>query len=829
MGIVFLAQEVARERLVAIKLLPAPFAGRADDRLRFLREARTAAGLAHPNIVAIHSVDQLGDVVFFVMEYVPGESLGARLRRVGALPHADALRITREVAGALAIAHMHGIIHRDVKPDNILLAEGSDRAVVTDFGIARAPATHDASESSAIGTLHYMSPEQALGEPVDERTDVYALGVLAFHAVTGRRPFEAHAAGAVITQQTQREPPAIATVAPDLDPHFAHAIDRAIRHDPADRWPGVAAMADELGRAAARTRPGWISTVKRWIAARRSARSRHRGVSMNIRCTVAFLAALATPLAAQQHYQRQPGVDVQHYIWAITLSDSTDEISGEATVMVKFDAGIRSVFFDLSGRTAAGRRGMIVTAVRTDSTPLRFTHADNRVTITLPAATRAGGVQRFTIAYHGFVQDSVAPGGRGGGGGAGLWIGKNQFGERAFFSRNWPDAAHSWLPSIDHPSDKATSEFIVTAPEQYSVVANGLLQEELPLGNGRKRTHWKQSVPIAMWLNNIGVERFGVHHAGLVKGVDLTTWAPHQALDNAVASLELAARQSIEFFSEYVGPYAYEKMASVAAAGGGGGMEHASAIFYGESSANGRPATSLVAHETAHQWFGDAVTENEWDDVWLSEGFATYFAHLFTEHYSGRDAFLAGIAGTRKSALAAEKSQKKPLVHQNPNGTGPDLTGLHYQKGSAVLQVLRGEIGTDNFWKGIQLYYARHRDGTATSDDLRRAMEAVSARDLGWFFTQWLTRVDSPVVTGDWSWDPSGGLVVNLSQTQAGAPYRLTLELQIMPDSGAPRIEKVEMTQPQQRFVIAAAKSLKDVVLDPNSWILMDARFARRP
>ena len=521
-------------------------------------------------------------------------------------------------------------------------------------------------------------------------------------------------------------------------------------------------------------------------------------------------------------------MDVQHYAWSVTLSDSTDEIWGDATIAVQFtQAGIRSIFFDLSTKGATGRKGMTVTAVTSDSAPLAYNHANNRVTITLPAATRAGDVRRFRIAYHGFPQDTVAPGGRGGG--SGLWIGVNQFKERAFFSRNWPDAAHTWLPCIDHPSDKATSEFIVTAPARYAVVANGLLQEELPLGDGRKVTHWKQSVPIAMWLNNIGVEQFGIHYAGLVKGVELSTWAPHQSIDNAVASMELAARQSIEFYSENIGPYSYEKMASVAAAGGGGGMEHASAIFYGETSANGRPATALVAHETAHQWFGDAVTEDEWDDVWLSEGFATYFAHLFTEHFSGRDAFLDGIRRTRTSALAAERSQKKPLVHQNDKGTGPDLTQLQYQKGGMVLQVLRGEIGTDNFWKGIQLYYAQHRNGNATSDDLRRAMESVSSRDLTWFFTQWLTRVDSPVINGDWSWDAaSGQIVINLAQTQPGAPYRLSLEIGVTPDSGAAHVEKIEMTQPQQRFVIAAAKAPKDLSLDPNAWMLMEAKFVRR-
>jgi aminopeptidase N len=248
------------------------------------------------------------------------------------------------------------------------------------------------------------------------------------------------------------------------------------------------------------------------------------------------LAATAAPLAARDTYPRQPGVDAEHYVFRITLSDSTNEIAGEATVAIRFTkAGLTQFFLDLT--SLANGTGMTVAGVAEDTTRLRFTHLDNHLTITLPRPTRAGELRRFTIRYHGVPGD-------------GLRIGTNKYGERCFFSWNWPDKARRWLPMIDHPSDKATSEFIVTAPAIYSVVANGLLQSEVATGDGRKVTHWKQSVPIASWLNAIGVARFAVHHAGLVKGIEIQTWVAHQDLAVGEARYEDVARRAIEFFSD---------------------------------------------------------------------------------------------------------------------------------------------------------------------------------------------------------------------------------------------------------------------------------------
>ena len=177
----------------------------------------------------------------------------------------------------------------------------------------------------------------------------------------------------------------------------------------------------------------------------------------------------------------------------------------------------------------------------------------------------------------------------------------------------------------------------------------------------------------------------------------------------------------LDFYIETFGPFAYEKLGNVEAAGVNGGMEHASAIFYGERSVNGRVATDLVAHEVAHQWFGDSVTERDWDDVWLSEGFATYLTLLSAEHERGRDALAAGLKRARSTVLAFEKDHPGvPVIHENLSDMRNVLNPLVYQKGAWVLHMLRGKVGDAKFFDGLRLYYRRHRDGGASTDDFRR-------------------------------------------------------------------------------------------------------------
>jgi len=250
MGVVYLAREVRLDRLVAIKLLPPARASDAKLRERFLREARTAAKLSHPHIIPIFTVDEVGEFVFFAMAYVAGETLTERVARRGPLAPSEAARVLREIAWALAYAHSQGLVHRDVKPDNIMLEEASGRALVADFGIAglvRGAAGLDGGE--VIGTPEFMSPEQALGEHVDARSDLYALGVVGFFALSGKLPFEAGKAAEVLAKQVTEPAPPLASVAPGVPRRIAQAIDRCLAKDPGDRPTSGENVAELLGVA----------------------------------------------------------------------------------------------------------------------------------------------------------------------------------------------------------------------------------------------------------------------------------------------------------------------------------------------------------------------------------------------------------------------------------------------------------------------------------------------------------------------------------------------------------------------------------------------------
>ena len=529
-----------------------------------------------------------------------------------------------------------------------------------------------------------------------------------------------------------------------------------------------------------------------------------------------LLWMVAWPAAADD-YPRQTGIDAQHYVFRIALTDENEEITGEATASLRFvRPGVTSFWLDLTA--SKGGKGMRVSAVSSQGTPLPFTHEGERLTISLPAAPESGEIRNFTVRYHGIAAD-------------GLHFGRNRYGERTIFSWNWPTFARQWLPMIDHPSDKATSEFEVTAPSHYQVVANGALFETRDLDNGRRLTHWRESVPIASWLNNIGVAEFAMRSFDVVRGVPLQTWVFPRDRDKGMVTFEAPMRQAVEFFSEFIGPYPYEKLASVQVNGMGGGMEHASAVFYGEKEVGAVPAYSLVAHEVSHQWWGDSVTESDWDDAWLSEGFATYFAALAQEHYVGHDAFLETMSRSRLAILQMEKKAAIPVIHNNLSDirTGRAPIGLVYQKGGWFLHMLRSEVGDEAFREGIREYYRKFRDRNATTEDLQRVMEEKSGQELKAFFAQWLRRGTSPTIEGRWSYDATGGkVIVEIEQTQNGDPFRLSLSIGITQPQSSVAIAHLVTESKKIRREFPCAKEPVSLILDPEVRTLMDAHFQKK-
>jgi aminopeptidase N len=542
-----------------------------------------------------------------------------------------------------------------------------------------------------------------------------------------------------------------------------------------------------------------------------------------VAAVVLAVLAAAPGGARADTYPRQPGIDVLHYAFRLALADDTDAIEGEAAVAFRAAAGVDVLVLDLAQpRPEAPTRGMTVTRVAEGAEPLRFEHAADRLRVILGRPSRDRERREVVVRYHG------VPAG-------GLLIAPNEHGDRTFFSNNWPDKARQWLPVVDHPSDKATSEFAVTAPARYQVVSNGLLVEETDTGDGRRLTRWQESVPIAPWLYALGVARFAVEHRPAWRGRPLETWVYPQDRDAGFRAFAEPTVEALEFFEERIGPYSYERLANVEANGVKGAMESATSIFYGDDSVGGPEPRwdRVIVHEIAHQWFGNAVTEGDWDDVWLSEGFATYFTHLFVEHAEGRDAFLAGLRADRDAIRAFdEENPGYRIVHDNLADMRQVISGPGtYKKGAWVLHMLRGVVGDPAFWAGIREYYRLYRDRNARTADFRRVMEESTGRDLGWFFDEWLTRGGMLKVRGGWAWDAAAhALRLDLEQTQAAEPYRMPIEVAVGAGGGSgPRTERIELDGRRQSFAIPLDGEPIAVSLDPRALVLMDATLERRP
>jgi aminopeptidase N len=521
-------------------------------------------------------------------------------------------------------------------------------------------------------------------------------------------------------------------------------------------------------------------------------------------------------------YPRRIGIDVENYRFELTLADDSDEITGRATITVRFTGnGVVSLPLDLTGITTGGR-GMEVLAVSADGSALDFEHVEDLLTVQLPEPGRSGSRWTVTVEYRGVPA-------------AGLQIGPNKHGDRTFFSDNWPNRAHNWLPTIDHVGEKATSEFVVTAPAHYQVVSNGLLMEETDLGDGTRRTHWKQSVPVSPWLFTLGVARFAVQHVDDFQGKPIQTWVYAQDRDAGFYDFAVPTKQVLEFYDEHVGPFAYEKLANITSPATGGGMEAASAIMYGENSVTGERTVrwrNVIIHEIAHQWFGNAVTEADWDDVWLSEGFATYFTLLFREHAYGRDDFVVGLQSAAERIWTMyEDAPEYRIVHEDLADMALVTSGITYQKGAWVLHMLRKRMGDETFWEGIRTYYGRYMNGTTTTDQFMQVMEEVSGLDHEVFFDQWLRQGGNPSLEGWWVYDPSAQAVrIELNQVQEVGSFQMPLEIGVHVDADGvvDVMQTVEITGDFHRFVIPVPSEPTDVVLDPDSWALFQADFGPR-
>lgn len=495
-----------------------------------------------------------------------------------------------------------------------------------------------------------------------------------------------------------------------------------------------------------------------------------------------------------------PNIDVQHYTFAVTLTDANDIIKGKASVTIKYLGDVKESELNLVKKNATGK-GMLVSAITEAGKPVKFVQDSDVVHILSPA--KLNSEHTYTINYSGIPAD-------------GLIISTNKHGHRTFFGDNWPNRAHNWLPCADYPSDKATVDFIVTAPDHYQVISNGLKIGETQLPNHTKLTHWKEKVALPPKVMVIGVADFAIEQSGIVNGVPVYTYVFPE--DKVAGFKNYAyAPDILKYYDNKIGPYAYEKLANVQSKTIYGGMENASAIFYYEDSPDaGRADEELQAHEIAHQWFGDETTEKSWKNLWLSEGFATYMTNCYLENKYGIDTLKKRETFDRNKVIKFEKRRFTPVIDSNVTDNYVQLLNANsYEKGSWTLHMLRHKLGEELFWKGIRAYYAKYAGFNANTADLEHVMERASGQDLSTFFKQWLYTAGHPELGIVWRYDADKKAVnITITQKQDNL-YVCVLEYSI---NG--KVYTVELSSKQTMISIPVSEKPSTLIADPNVELL---------
>jgi aminopeptidase N len=520
------------------------------------------------------------------------------------------------------------------------------------------------------------------------------------------------------------------------------------------------------------------------------------------------LPAAARAQAPAETHLYHPGVDVLDYDLSLDLPESGPSIEGRAVLTLRRTAAVDTLRLDLLE--------LRVDSVLVEGRPAAFRRGAGRILVPLPAGS--GDTLRVAVRYGGEPSD-------------GLVI-REEDGRWTGFGDNWPNRGRHWIPSVDHPSDKATVSWTVRAPAGRRVVANGVLLEETPQADGRVTTRWRIGRPIPVHLMVIGAAPLAFYDLGRTAcGLSEIPGCVPQAVYSAAEVRDFLpgpfarAGAIVEHFARTVGSYPYERLAHVQSSTRFGGMENATVIFYSDRAfREGTLGVGLVAHETAHQWFGNAVTPRDWPHLWLSEGFATYFTQLWAEHDEGREAFRAGMSRIREQILAAPVVAQRPVVDTAQTDLMQLLNANSYQKGGWVLHMLRAEVGDSAFFQGVRAYYEANRHGTAVTDDLRREMERAAGRELGWFFDQWLRRPGYAELTTGWRHDArQRRVVLDVEQGTRFAPYRLPLTVEVVDAAGTTHRVAVELAA-QRRQQVALPLELdaapRGVTLDPDVRVL---------
>ncbi len=517
------------------------------------------------------------------------------------------------------------------------------------------------------------------------------------------------------------------------------------------------------------------------------------------------LVLLASAAIANGNGKRNSGLDVVRYTFDITLRDDCDSIHANALIKVVALKPADSLSFDLRNVQDDGR-GMVVSDVSINQLQTGWHHRSNKLSAAVPGGLEPGTGVTVSISYKGIP-------------GNGLVISETKFGRRGFFADHWPDRGSHYLPCIDHVSDKAAVEFIITAPEVYTVVSNGLLMSVTDNPGGTRTFHWREDVPVPVKVMTFGAAEFAVEEAGIASGIPVYSYVYPENREEGFDDYGIAM-EPLNYYSKLIGSYPFPKLANVQSKTMFGGLENAGCIFYSENSVTGTGRSEgLIAHEIAHQWFGNSVTEADWHHIWLSEGFATYLTSMYWEMKQGEERLKADMRTARERVLRAAAQNPRPVIDTAVTDLMRLLSANSYQKGAWVLHMLRDVVGDEAFTEGLQLYYKRFKNSNAMSDDFRIVMEEVSRKFLGQFFHQWLMVAGQPEIKTEWSWNrekKEASITVTQKQDYL---FTFPLELEIK-HAGGSEIIKLSVTERDSEIILPMTSEPIEVITDPNIRLL---------
>lgn len=520
-----------------------------------------------------------------------------------------------------------------------------------------------------------------------------------------------------------------------------------------------------------------------------------------LRSYLVLAGLVVSSLSFGQRMALEP-FDVLHYRFDVSLNDSTNKVAVKAQVRIAYkDSLPTQTILDLANTNNGF--GMNIKTLTVNGTTANFVHETDRLKINTPASIQSGDTATIALTYSGIPD-------------GGLIISTNAHGDRVFFAEHWPNRAHRWLPVIDHPAEKATCEFVVSAPAQYKVVANGDLQSEEQLSSDRTKTTWKMTQPISPKVMVIGVAQFStkvLDDRGMI-----TVWAYKKSEEKAFKDFA-EAPAIFQVLEDLMGEYPFSKCDQVESTTRFGGMENAGNIFYPEKSLDGTQSiNSTIAHEIGHQWFGNAVTEASWADIWISEGFASYLEYYWVREGRGKDEFEAKMKKEEAKVLKYQKENPKQTIIQNKfENLDKLMNALTYDKAAWALRMLQHKVGKETFRQIIYTFYERFRYGTASTKDFMNVAAEISLLDLNRFFQQWFYKPGAPKVTYDWKYRKKK-LILEFEQ-ETDLVYELDVDIQVKYEGMNFEIKHVKLRNREQTFEIDCDQP-SSVVIDPLNVIL---------